>query len=284
MDYNTVTQKSSEVVTMLQTVYTTIIQYAVKYGFQVLFGLVIIFIGFKVAGWVTKAFLAHCEKKKFDVVLANFLAGVIRIVILIFTFIVAAEKFGITISPFIASIGALIFGASFAIQAPLSNYAAGLSIILSRPFTVGDTITVQGVTGVVHEVKLPCTVLVNGDGESITIPNKDIVGQIIENSAHYMHVVKTVGIAYSDSPEKAIQTILGVLKSDSKVAKTPAPHVGIDSFGDSAITIGMHYWVNTTDYVPSVYAVNLAVFNALKAAHISIPFPQREVRFLNQIN
>ena len=137
-------------VTMLHKIGEVAAEYLVKYGFQVLGGLLIIFIGLKLANWVAKIFTGFCVKKNMDVTLTKFLAGIIKTLILVFVVIVALEKFGVTISPFIAAASALIFGASFAIQAPLSNYAAGLSVILTRPFVVGNTIMVKGVSGVVE--------------------------------------------------------------------------------------------------------------------------------------
>lgn len=255
-------------------------EYLVQYGFQVLGGLIILAVGFKIAGWVSGTVEALCHKRKLDVTLSKFLAMAVKGIILVFVGLMAVEKFGVTVSPLIASVGALIFGASFAIQAPLSNYAAGLMIILTRPYVVGNTITVQGVTGVVHEVKLPCTILHSEDGERITIPNKEMVGQILWNSAEYKVVERTVGISYSSDPERAVRAILGVLEADSRVAKNPAPQVGIDSFGESSIDVGLRYWVPTREYHSTLYGVNLEVHRALKQAGVSIPFPQREVRLL----
>ena len=125
--------KLQEGVSMAQKLYEMLIAYSVQYGFQVLMGLVIIVVGLKLSSWAAKLFKDFCEKKHMDVVLSGFLGGALRIVILIFTAILAIEKFGVTVSPLVASVGALIFGASFAIQAPLSNYAAGLALILTWP-------------------------------------------------------------------------------------------------------------------------------------------------------
>lgn len=274
--------KVQEGIQMAESVYKTIVEYLVKYGLQVLGGLIILFIGFKLAGLAARFFESFLKKKQVDISLTHFLSGIVRGVVLVFAALMAAEKFGITISPLIASVSALIFGASFAIQAPLSNYAAGLSVILTRPFVVGNTITVQGVSGIVEEVKLPCTILVTGDGEKITIPNKDIVGQILQNSHESKVVERTIGISYSDDPAKAVGLILDILKNNPKVAKSPEPQVGIDSFGDSSINIAMRYWVPTREYSQTLYAVNLTVYRALRSARITIPFPQREVRLLPQ--
>lgn len=269
---------------MAQELYTKIAEYLVQYGLQALGGVIILAAGFIAGRWVAGLFNRFGQTKKWDVTLTHFFAGVIRLVILIFAGLMSLEKFGVTISPIIATVSALIFGASFAIQAPLSNYAAGLSIILSRPFAVGNTISVHGVSGIVEDIKLPCTVLITEDGERITIPNKEVVGQIIWNSAEYKVVEKTIGIHYDSDPQKAVSAILGVLAANAKVAKKPAPIVGIENFGESSIDIGLRYWVPTKEYFHTLYAVNLSVFNALKDAKIVIPYPQREVRFLNQIN
>ena len=161
-------QKIQEGIQMVQKLGETAVELLVKYGFQVLGGLIILFVGFKIANWAAHLFIQFGEKKKFDITLTKFIAGVIRITLLIFVVLMAVEKFGVTINPLIAAASAAIFGASFAIQAPLSNYAAGLSVILTRPFVVGNTLRIKGISGVVEEVKLPCTILVNEDGERLS--------------------------------------------------------------------------------------------------------------------
>ncbi len=274
-------QKIQEGIKMAQKLWELAAEYLVKYGFQVLGGLIILFVGWKFADWAGNLFIKLGEKKKIDVTLTKFLANIVRVVILIFVSLMAVEKFGVTISPLIAAASALIFGASFAIQAPLSNYAAGLMVILTRPFVVGNTIQVKGVGGIVEEVKLPCTVLVTEDGEKITIPNKEIVGEILWNSAENKVVEKSVGISYSDDPEKAIEIIRRALAELPKVQKTPEPQIGIDAFADSSINIGMRYWVPTKEYYHVMHQANLGIYKALKAAKVTIPFPQREVRMLS---
>ncbi len=268
----------------MQHYYDVAVEYVVKYGLQVLFGIIILFVGKKLADWVGKIFAGVCHKRNLDITLTNFLTGVVKIVVLTFAALLALDKFGITISPFIASISAMIFGASFAIQAPLSNYAAGLSIILTRPFVVGNTITVKGFSGVVEEVKLPCTILSTPSGEHITIPNKDIVGEVIINSRENKMVQTTIGISYADNPKKAIETIKQVVKSFPQILTTPPPYIGIQSFGDSSINIGVYFWAPTKQNLESLHEVNLAIYEALQRAGITMPFPQREIRVLSAPN
>ena len=260
----------------------TLIEYSVNYGFQVLGALVVLALGMFAANWASGLLARFFKKKKLDVTLSKFLVACTKILILGFAFLIALGKFGITIAPFLAAISAMAFGASFAIQGPLSNYGAGLSIILSRPFVVGDTITVAGVSGLVQEVKLACTVLTNEDGVKITIPNKDIVGEIIHNSHQSKLAHTAVGISYDSTPDRAIRIIGETLQKFSEVACEPKPQIGIEAFADSSINISYRYWVPTPRYFQTFYAVNLAVYNALSEAGIKIPYPQREIRITSQ--
>jgi small conductance mechanosensitive channel len=270
-------QTFNQGIAMAQHLKELLVEYTVKYGFQVLAGLIILFVGYKIAEWVSKTVFGLCQKKHLDITLSKFIASVVKWIVFAFAILMAVEKFGITISPLIASISALIFGASFAIQAPLSNYAAGLSVILSRPFVVGNTITIQGVHGQVEEVKLAATILATGDGEKISIPNKEIVGQILVNSFENKVVNGKIGISYNDDPGHAVRTIGAVLKGVEGVVQTPAPQIGISAFGDSSINIDYRYWAPTADYMTVVHRVNAAVYKAIQDAGITIPYPRQDV-------
>ncbi len=258
------------------------IEFCVAYSFQVIGALIVLVLGGAVAAWMAGIFFKFSQKQKWDITFSKFMANVIRILIFAFAIIIALGKFGITIAPFIAALSAIAFGSTLALQGPLSNYMAGLTIVLGRPFRVGDTITVAGVSGVVQEVKLPATILLNEDGVKITIPNKEIVGQIIYNSSANQIVEAVIGVSYSPNPEKAIQIIRETLKQFSEVGQQPPPQIGIQAFADSSINISYRYWVPTVKFFQTSFAVNLAIYKALQAAGVTIPFPQREVRILSQ--
>jgi len=261
----------------LQQIYNVVVEFIINYSFQIVGAILILVIGTKLAGWAGRKVAALCERKGIDVTLSRFLGNVAKVTVLAFVIIIAASKFGITIAPFIAALGAVAFGGSFAIAGPLSNYGAGLTIIVSRPFVVGNTITVQGVSGVVDEIRLAATLLSTEDGEVITIPNKHIVGEILHNSFENKVVETTVGIAYKDDPEQAVAVIRKVLAQIGAVCQEPAPQIGLDNFGDSSLDIGLRYWVPTKQYFQTRYQVNLAIHRALGDAGISIPFPQRDI-------
>ncbi len=267
--------------TTVQKLINKLIDFGTEYGLQVIGAILVLIIGNLIGNWAQGVVLKLCEKKKIDITLSKFIASCIKIAILAFAIIIALGKFGITIAPFIAVIGAGAFGASMALQGPLSNYGAGISIILGHPFVVGDTIVVTGQSGVVHEVTLSSTILTDEDGVKITIPNKSIVGEIIHNSFKFKIVENMVGISYSDDPEKAIGVIQKTIAGFTEVAATPKPQVGLQEFGDSSINIGCRYWIPTTKYFQTLCAINLAIHKALIVAQITMPYPQREIRILS---
>jgi len=266
----------------LQSLINTGIAFGVAYGFQILGALIILVLGAYVARVLSRVVLRLAEKRGLDITLARFFSSTVRIMVLMFVVIIALGKFGITIAPFIAALGAIAFGGSLALQGPLSNYGAGLSIILSRPFVVGNTLTVRGVSGIVEEVRMAATILRTEDGEEITIPNKKLVGEILLNSFDNRIIETTIGISYADDPGAAIQVMRDTLAKIDDVTKEPAPQIGIDDFGDSSIDIGLRYWVPTERYFQVKYRANQAIYAALEQASITIPFPKREVHILNQ--
>jgi small conductance mechanosensitive channel len=261
----------------IQQIYNVIVEFIINYSFQILGAIIILIVGAKLAGWLGRLVTNLCEKKGVDITLARFLGNVVKILTLTFVIIIAIGKFGISIAPFIAALGAIAFGTSFAIAGPVSNYGAGLVIILSRPFVIGDTITINDVSGLVEEIHLATTILTTEDDEKITIPNKHIIGEILLNSFNNRIVESRVGISYQDDPEKAVEVIRGALTKIDDICSEPPPQIGIEAFGESSIDLGMRYWVPTKKYFQTLYRGNLAVHKALKEAQITIPFPQRDV-------
>lgn len=262
----------------LQEISKLLSAFLVEYSFQILGALFILLAGWFFAAYSSRVALRFLEKKKVDLLLARFLAAAVRYLILGLVLLMVITKLGVRIDPLIAAIGAGAFGMSLALQAPISNYGSGLAIILTRPFTIGNTITVQGFTGVVDEVTLGFTRLITEDQEIVTIPNRHIVGEVIVNSREVRVVEGVVGVAYDADVERAIRLVADAILSDPDVAKNPAPQVGIESFGDSAVNIGYRFWVPSRSYYSDRYEANELIFKALKQNAIEIPFPQMDLR------
>ncbi|WP_419769917.1 MAG: mechanosensitive ion channel family protein [Candidatus Marinarcus sp.] len=259
----------------LQKFYNIIIEFFVNYSFQLIGAIIIFILGWYVANKVAKVIQALCEKNELDVTLTKFVVNIVKFSIIIGVAIISVGKLGITLTPFIAGIGAASLGAGLALQGTLSNYGAGLSIIIGRPFVVGNTISVEGVFGVVEEIRLAHTILSTEDGEQITIPNKHIIGEVLINSFEYRVVETVVGIDYNCKPEDAIAAIHAVLEQfDAQtISREPKAQVGIKEFGNFSINIEVRYWAHTKLFFETQYRVNLAIFNTLKQNNITIPFP-----------
>jgi len=265
---------------LVQEVYNVVINFLVNYSFQLVGAVIILIAGFIVASWVSRLLMRIQEKRNVDVTLRLFISSTVRIMVIGLFCIIALGKLGVSINPFIAAIGGLAVGASFALQGPVSNYGAGLMIILTRLYKVGDTITIQDNFGVVKDISLSTTTLVAEDGELIIIPNKQVTGEIHRNSQENRILEGSVGIAYSDKPETAIQIIEDVLANIKDLDADLKPQVGIANFGDSAIEISYRVWLPTANYFTMLHRVNLAIFNALGNGGINIPFPQRDVHLI----
>lgn len=267
-------EQELEVVTQ---VYELVVNFLVQYSFQLTGAVIILIAGFIVGSWVARLLLRVQEKRNVDVTLRQFIAATARLVIIALFVIIALSKLGISITPLIAAVGGLAVGASFAIQGPVSNYGAGLVIILTRLFKVGDTITVRGCFGVVTNIELATTQLVAEDGEDIIIPNKHIVGEILRNSYANRMVEARVMLDRSADPEAASGMIRAVIADRSGVTDAPPPVVGIESFADAGIVIGYRYWAPTQRYFEIMYAVNDAIYQELRAAGLQLATQHHQV-------
>ena len=264
----------------LETLYNTLTEFAVTYSFQILGAIFIVAIGAWIAAKVGRFVENLMVGRDIDVTLSRFTGATCKTVVLVLIFIIALGQIGISVTPVVAAIGALGLGAGLAIQGMLSNYAAGFTIILTRPFVVNDTIKVQGVAGLVAEVHLGYTILLDEDNVRIQIPNRLIVGEILHNSASNILVELSIGVAYHSDTDQVIEVIRNAVVGLDDLESGRAPLVGIDSFGDSSIIVGIRFWAPTDKHYQVKYQANKAIHDALKAASVEIPFPQREVRML----
>ncbi|HEX5710737.1 MAG TPA: mechanosensitive ion channel family protein [Sulfuricurvum sp.] len=266
----------------VQEFYDQTIAFLTNYSFQIIGAIIIIVIGWFVSKYAYNALIKFFDKHDFDVTLGKFAANILRILIFGAMFIVAIGKLGVSIAPFIAAVGAVFLTAGLALQGSVANFAAGISLVITRPFKIGDTILVNQVYGIVEEIKLGYTTLRTEDEEVITVPNKNMIGEVIVNSFNYRIVESSVGISYHDDASKAITLIKNTIDGFENLSSDNKSIVGIQKFGDHAVEIGMRYWVPTRNYFKIQYEVNLAVYQALNDAKITIPLPQREVHLYGQ--
>ncbi len=268
----------------LESVYNIVIDFFVNYSFQLFGALIILIIGMMVAKRVSKGVQKLCETKGFDVTLSRFIANVVKIIIVFMVALICLNKIGISVTPFLAAIGALSLGAGLALQGLLSNYAAGLNIILTRPFIVGDTIQVQGVAGIVKDILLAYTIIVTEDDVTITIPNKHIVGEILHNSSKVSMLELAVGVSYGSDLDNVINLLEKAVSNNPDISEIKKPVVGISGFGDSSVDIEIRVVVDSNKINNAKFSINKTIWDALQAAKIEIPFPQRDVHLLQESN
>ena len=265
-----------------QALYDTLVEFAVTYSFQIVGAIIIFLIGWWVANKIGHVVENLMVNRNIDVTLSRFTGGVCKLAVLGIVIIIALGNVGISVTPLIAALGAIGLGAGLAIQGMLANYAAGFTIIITRPFVIGDTIRVRGVAGVVDQVMLPYTILIDEDNVHIQIPNKLIVGEILHNSAENMLIELEIGVAYSSNVDDVIKVIRAAVEQVEGISAEKSPAIGVDNFGDSSINFGVRVWAPAVRHFEVRYALNRAVFNALQQHGIDIPFPQREVRMLDE--
>lgn len=259
-----------------------LIEFSIKYGFQVFGGVIVLILGWFVAKIVTKFLARFLKKHNVDVTVSKFLISIVKIIIILFAGLVALGKFGITIAPFIAGLSVIGFGASFALQGPLSNYAAGATLVFTKPFKVGDIIEVASVMGEVQDMTLARTLLKTVDGTGIIIPNKQIIGEIIHNYSDFKKLDINVGISYTSDVDRAIAVVRNIIERDKRVSEKPTPKIGISEFADSSINIYARLWCRQSDYWDVMFDVNKNIHDGFNKNNVTIPFPQRDIHIFEE--
>ena len=254
-----------------------IAEFFVKYSFQVLGGIIVVMLGVLAAKFITNFVEKLLEKRNVDVAVIKFVNSIIKILVITFALIIALGKFGITIAPFIAGLSVIGFGTSFALQGPLSNYATGASLIFTKPFRVGDNIEVADVAGEVQDMTLSRTVIKTLDDTTIYIPNKHIIGEIIQNYTEHKKLDMVFGVSYSSDVGKALEVVKKVIDDDDRISKEHKPRIGITEFADSSINIHARLWCKQDDYYDAKFGINKKMFDEFAKNNIEIPFPQRDV-------
>jgi small conductance mechanosensitive channel len=213
---------------------------------------------------------------------AKFLSNIIRYALWVVVGVTVLTQFGVQTTSIIAALGGLALAVGLALQGTLSNVAAGVMILIQRPFRVGEAITAGTVNGVVQAIGLFTTELLQFDGVYVMVPNNELWNKPIVNFSRMptRRFELLVGIAYSDSIETARAELLALAEAEPRVLAEPAPVVFVSALADSAVTMGLRVWCNTGDYLAVSWALTEGAKQRFEAAGITIPFPQREVRQL----
>jgi len=282
MDVNDVTTSVNTAVntnTFLQDVYADL----VKYGFKLLAAIAIFIIGRWIARIVSRLIEKALLKAKVDETLAKFANNFSYIAMLVFVVLAALGVAGVPITSFAVVIGAVGLAIGFAWQGSLSNFAAGIMLIIFKPFRVGDFIEAAGQKGVVKEIQIFNTIINSPDNIRIIIPNSQVTGSNIMNYTvnGTRRVDLVIGVSYEDDLKKAHQVIEEVITSDDRVLKEPAYTIAVSELGDSSVNFVVRPWVKAADYWNVYFDITEKVKLALDKNGITIPYPQHDIHVKN---
>ncbi|WP_324780521.1 mechanosensitive ion channel family protein [Thiobacillus sedimenti] len=264
----------------LQHAQQTAIDLAIQFGPRLLVALLILAAGYFVGRWVGRLADTTLERLGLDATLRLLLVRIARILVLVLFLIMALQNLGVQLLPLIAGLGVAGAGVALAMQGVLGNLAAGLTIIFTRPFKVGEYVAIIDVEGEVEEIKLFNTVLSHPDRSRIVIPNRKIVGEILHNFGTLRQLDIAVGVAYDTDLKQALATVRELLAAHPKILAEPAPMIHVQTLADSSVQLAIRPWTAVADFHATRGEVTQAVLETFRARGIQIPLPQREVRLL----
>ncbi len=261
-----------------------IIDLLIQFGPRLLTAILIIVAGVIVGGWAERWLTRALRRFDLEPPLRQLLSRVVRGLVLLLFLVMALQNLGVQLLPLIAGLGVAGAGIALAMQGVLSNVVAGLSIILTKPFRVGQYIQVAGVEGQVEHVSLFSTLLLHSDRSKVVIPNRKIVGEILHNYGHVRQVSIQVNVAYDTDLGEALQVIQEVVNCNPKVLKDVPPVIGVARLADCAAQISIQPWVSVDDYGAASAELTRATLEALRAHHVNLALAQHEVRLLTTSN
>lgn len=266
------------------TLWDRIVDWVVRYGGQVIGALAILIIGYIVARIARRLVRRVFRKTQVAPAIQAFVGRLVYIAILVFAIVATLARFGVETTSFVAILGAVGFAIGFALQGALSNFAAGVLILVLRPFRIGDVIEAAGVLGVVKEIQLFTTEIATPDNVKVIVPNGKIYGEVIRNYAGYetRRVDLTVAIAYAESIERASSIARQLMAEDSRILGSPEAEVFVTELADSSVNLGLRAWAQGNDY----WAVRFDLLRRIKEAYdqegIEIPFPHHVIHMEGQ--
>jgi small conductance mechanosensitive channel len=260
-----------------------VIFYLVDHGMQILTAIVLMGMGVFVARWVGNILHRWLKSKAYDEPVSNLIVKVVKLLIVAFIGVMALGQMGVQITPLIAGIGVAGVGVSLAMQGILGNLVAGLTIIFSKPFAIGEYIELLGVYGQVTEIALFSTTLQHADNSRVIVPNRKIVGEILHNYGNIRQLELAASIGYGADLTLALSTVTDILQQNPAVLREPAPVVGIAALNETSIALSIRPWVKVEDVIPAQAAIYRAVIDSFRDRKIEIPIPRRDIHFLNPL-
>jgi small conductance mechanosensitive channel len=250
-----------------------------SYGTQVLIAILIFFIGKWVARILTHAIVMGMNKNHIDQTISKFVGSILYAALFAFVIIAALSQMGIQTASFVALIGAAGLAVGLALQGSLSNFAAGVLLILFRPIRTGDFVETAGQAGVIDEVGIFSTIMKTGDNKVIIIPNSNVMSGNITNYSKeaIRRIDMVVGISYDADIRKAKQILEDIMAKEQRVLKDPEVTIAVAELAESAVNFVVRPWVNSEDYWPTKFTLLETIKLRFDAEQVGIPFPQMDI-------
>jgi small conductance mechanosensitive channel len=278
-DPNSVSAQTAGSQNVIDTVKNFLITKGTAFAIDLVAAILIFVVGRWLARWISLLAGRAMTRAKVDQILVTFVQHICYFGLLAFVIIAALDRVGIKLTAAIAVLGAAALAVAFALQGSLSNFAAGILMVIFKPFKIGDYVAVGGTQGTVQEIQILNTVLNSPDNVRIIIPNAQITGGTISNFSTNAtrRIDLTIGVSYDDDIKKAKQVIEGVLAADARILKTPAPTVAVSELADSSVNFVVRPWVKSADYWDVYFDTTAKLKTSLESNGLTIPFPQRDV-------
>jgi small conductance mechanosensitive channel len=260
----------------------TLIDLAIRFGPKLLTAVLIMIVGVFVGSWVARASARGLHRLDLEPPVRTLLTRVARILVLGLFAILALQNLGVELLPLIAGISVAGAGIALATQGVLGNMVAGLTIIFTKPYRVGEYVSIIGVEGQVESITLFSTELRHADRSRVVVPNRKVVGEILHNYGRIRQSVLQVGVAYESDLALALATIRELVAANPRVLADPSPLIQVTALAESAVQITIRPWVAVLDFGAVEGELNLALLEGLRQRGIAIPYPQREVRLLGK--
>ncbi len=250
--------------------------YVIPWAINIALAIVIFIVGKIVVNLLISVFSKILKKSKMDDMLVEFIASIAKAILLLFVVIAALDQLGVDTTSLIALLGAAGLAVGLALQNSLSNFAAGVMLIVFRPFKAGDFVEAAGVAGVVETISIFSSTFRTGDNKEVIIPNGSIYGGTITNySARDTRRIDMVfGIGYGDDIKRAKEILQAIVDADERILTDPAPVIAVAELADSSVNFVVRPWAKTGDYWAVLWDVTEKVKLEFDKNGIEIPFPQ----------
>lgn len=255
----------------LEQAQMALLDMGMKFGPRLVVALLIIMVGFYAGRWIGVAFDRWLSSMKLELPVRVLLVRVARLLVLGLFVVMALQNLGVDLLPLIAGLSVVGAGVALAMQGVLGNLAAGLTIIFTRPFRIGEYIAVAGVEGQVTSIELFTTKLIHSDLSEVVIPNRKIVGEILHNYGQIRQLDLSLGLVRGEDLEVSLRCVREAVRGESAVLTEPPAVIGVRELGDRSITIAIRPWVKVQDFVGATGRLNGAVASALRAAGVTYP-------------